>query len=119
MGFRMSSLRLSSGLYGLVSSSIFTIGCAALATSAVHAETPLASKNLVSGVEMENFSKNVLPSDDFYRHVNGTWLEKTEIPSDQSRWGSFSVLDDMVKEQVKTIIEEAGKNPNGTTGPAK
>jgi endothelin-converting enzyme/putative endopeptidase len=94
-----------------------------LETCTLHAEnapkTSKVSSGLVSGVELENFSKTISASDDFYKHVNGSWLDRTEIPSDQSRWGSFSVLDDMVKEQVKTIIEEAGQNPSAASGPAK
>lgn len=100
----------------------FALTCHA-GTTSLHAEnapqTAKLTSGLVSGVELQNFSKTIPAGDDFYKHVNGAWLERTEIPSDQSRWGSFSVLDDMVKEQVKTIIEEAGKNPNAATGPAK
>jgi len=91
------------------------------------AEKPAVPQALTSGVEKENFSTTISAGDDFFNYVNGTWLEKTEIPSDQSRWGSFSVLDDLVKEQVKTIIEEAGittaatseSTPKNTNGPAK
>jgi putative endopeptidase len=36
--------------------------------------------------------KNVQPTDDFFRHVNGTWIDKTEIPDDQTSWDGFNQL---------------------------
>ena len=66
-----------------------------------------AIKTLVSGVELENFDKSVSPDEDFFRHVNGQWLEKTKIPADQSNYGAFTALDIQTKESIKKIIEEA------------
>ncbi len=62
---------------------------------------------LNSGLELEYVSKELSPGDDFYRYANEGWLENTEIPADQSNWGSFSVIDDEVKANIRTIIEEA------------
>jgi putative endopeptidase len=67
-----------------------------------------ASKAIVSGVQLEHFDKSISPGDDFFRHVNGKWLKETEIPSDQSNYGSFTILDIETKEAIKKIIEEAG-----------
>lgn len=60
-----------------------------------------------SGLDPEEFSRAIAPGDDFYLHVNQSWLEETEIPPDRSNYGSFSILDDRTQEQVRTIIEEA------------
>jgi endothelin-converting enzyme/putative endopeptidase len=30
--------------------------------------------------------KTVKPATTFFRYVNGTWLDNTEIPSDRTRW---------------------------------
>ena len=46
------------------------------------------------------------PQDDLFRHVNGRWLDTTEIPADRSSWGAFVVLADQSEERVRTIIEE-------------
>ena len=78
-------------------------GC--LTMSAIAQEA--APKQLVSGLELEYVSKSVAPGDDFYEYANEGWLKNTEIPADQSNWGSFSVIDDAVKANIRTIIEEA------------
>lgn len=78
-------------------------GC--LTMSAIAQEA--APKQLISGLELEYVSKSVAPGDDFYEYANEGWLKNTEIPADQSNWGSFSVIDDAVKANIRTIIEEA------------
>lgn len=42
--------------------------------------------SLGSGIEKQHFSKTIKPGQDFYRHVNDTWLENTQIPADQSNY---------------------------------
>lgn len=66
---------------------------------------------LVSGVELQYFDRSVAPGDDFYRHVNGTWLANTEIPADKSNYGVFTLLDDEARSQLRTLIEVAATNP--------
>ena len=69
-----------------------------------------------SGIELANFDRSVKPQDDFYRWVNGTWLETKEIPADKSNYGSFTKLHDEAQEQLRAIIEEsaAAKAAKGT-----
>jgi endothelin-converting enzyme/putative endopeptidase len=67
-------------------------------------------ETLKSGIEVEAMDRSVRPQDDFYSYVNGTWLKKTEIPSDKSRLSMFSVLDDQAQEQLKVIIAEAAES---------
>ncbi len=49
---------------------------------------------------------SVRPQDDLFGHVNGTWLDTTEIPADRSSWGPFVELHDRAEDQVHTIIED-------------
>ena len=47
--------------------------------------SPVASSSpqqapLKSGLDPAQFDKSVRPQDDLFRHVNGAWLTKTEIP---------------------------------------
>ena len=70
------------------------------------ASTPEVTPMLGSGIELENMDVSVPPQDNFYRFVNGTWLEQTEIPADRARWGSFDELREQSQEHVLEIILE-------------
>jgi putative endopeptidase len=59
------------------------------------------------GVELVDMDLNVKPGDDFFRYVNGHWLDTFEIPEDRTRFGSFTVLADRSEKQVRGIIEDA------------
>ena len=51
--------------------------------------------------------KNVLPQDDFYQFVNGSWLDSAKIPSDHSVWGGFYELRKKTDADVLDILESA------------
>ena len=59
------------------------------------------------GVDTAGMSTAVAPGDNFYRFVNGTWLEKTEIPADRSSYGMFTKLAEEASRRTRTLIEEA------------
>jgi len=69
-----------------------------------------------SGIAVEYIESSVRPQDDFFGHLNGKWLAKTEIPADKSSWGSFDILDDSIKPQLRGIIEAAAADPNKAPG---
>ncbi|MBV61374.1 MAG: peptidase M13 [Nevskiales bacterium] len=73
------------------------------------AESPEPQAPLASGVIHAHFDDSVQPQEDFYRWVNGTWLEETEIPADRSNYGAFSVLDDRAEKQLRSMIETAAE----------
>ena len=62
--------------------------------------------NVAQEIDRANFDSSVRPQDDLFRHVNGTWLDTTEIPSDKSNYGAFNALADLSLERVKAIMEE-------------
>ncbi len=53
----------------------------------------------------EGMDPDIRPQDDLFGHVNGRWLETTEIPADKGSWGSFVHLADAAEVQVRAIIE--------------
>jgi putative endopeptidase len=59
------------------------------------------------GVDLAAMDRAVKPGDDFFRYVNGTWLEHTEIPADRSSSTSFSALDELAKTRERAIVEDA------------
>jgi putative endopeptidase len=69
---------------------------------------------LSSGFALSELHGTIRPQDDLYRHVNGTWIENTEIPADKSRYGTFDILADGSEEAIHEILEEALGAEEGT-----
>jgi len=63
------------------------------------------------GLDVDSFDQTTRPQDDLFRHTNGVWLDKYEIPADQSVHGSFYLLRDASEEAVKEILEDAQASP--------
>ena len=63
------------------------------------------------GLDIASMDTAVHPGDDFYQHVNGTWLNEFDIPADRTRYGSFTLLAEKSEQRVRFIIEDlaAGK----------
>jgi putative endopeptidase len=71
------------------------------------------------GIEVKNFDPSVRAQDDFYRHVNGTWVKTTKIPADRPRYGTFIELKDKSDAALKAIIEEVSATPDTQAGSDK
>jgi putative endopeptidase len=69
-----------------------------------------------SGIITSELDPTIRPQDDLYRHVNGKWIERTEIPSDKARFGSFYILAEEAEKAVRAIIVEAQDAEPGTEG---
>lgn len=67
-----------------------------------------------SGLALEELSAEIRPQDDLFRHVNGSWLERTDIPEDKARWGSFHLIAEQAEKDVHAIVEEAQQAEPGT-----
>ncbi len=73
---------------------------------------------LVSGIDTSGFNTDVRVQDDFYEHVNGTWLKNTEIPSDKSNYSLFGKLADEAEVNVRSIIDEVSNDKSAKAGSA-
>ncbi|QTX03425.1 M13 family metallopeptidase [Agromyces archimandritae] len=69
---------------------------------------------LASGIDLDELDPAVRPQDDLFRHVNGRWIARTEIPSDKARYGSFIILHEEAEQAVQDIIVEAQGAEPGT-----
>ncbi len=65
------------------------------------------SEERSAGIILENMDTSVKPTDDFFRYVNGTWLDNTEIPADRTSWGGFGELRKKTDADVLDILNEA------------
>ena len=86
----------------------------ALALGSVSAQVKTGPGTL--GIDVSGMDRSVRPQDDFFRFVNGTWADKTEIPPDKSRYGSFAMLTDESENALKEIVEEAAAQKNARQG---
>lgn len=89
------------------------IGCFA---GSAPAQESTNARGLASGVEKSGFSAKLKPGDDFFRYVNEQWLDTTEIPSDQSNYGSFTILDIEAKGAIRELIENASRSESASAG---
>ncbi len=90
------------------------LGGVALAADDVAPATPVgasAPAALLSGINQKNFDDTVRIQDNFYLHVNGTWVKTAEIPSDRAFWGAFDELYEATLPQLRGLIEEAAADP--------
>jgi predicted metalloendopeptidase len=87
----------------------------AACASAADTAAPAAA-GLVSGVDTQYIDTSVRPQDDFFTYLNGKWLKTTEIPGDNSSWGTFMQLRDDALAQLRGIIEADQKDPHKKAG---
>jgi putative endopeptidase len=66
------------------------------------------------GFDADGMDRSIQPGDDFYRHANGTWLDKTEIPADRSSYGMFTTLAEQADRRTRELIEAQTQAPEGS-----
>ena len=76
-----------------------------------------AQAPLESGLDRSTFDPAVRPGDDFFRHVNGAWIARTEIPADRANYGTFVELSERAENDLREIIEAARRAPGAASGP--
>jgi predicted metalloendopeptidase len=69
-----------------------------------------------SGVHPEDMDTACKPCTDFWRYVNGGWLDKNPVPGDKASWGTFGVLTDANRERIRTILEAAARSSGNKMG---
>jgi putative endopeptidase len=88
----------------------FVTGCILLALLA------LLSCEKHRGLDLSYMDRSTDPTQDFYRYVNGNWLDNTQIPESESRWGITSELRDRNKKILHELLSElaASDHPLGS-----
>jgi putative endopeptidase len=96
-------------LVGAIGAGGCSSGSPAPAASGSKTPSPAATKPVYGtfGVDLTTRKAAVKPGDDFFAHVNGTWLDTFMIPADKSAYGMANALDDAARANVRTIIEGA------------
>ncbi|GAC1651509.1 MAG: M13 family metallopeptidase [Gemmatimonadaceae bacterium] len=60
------------------------------------------------GIDTASFDHSVRPQDDFFRFVNGGWINRTAIPQDASSWGAFNELRETSRTALHSILDDDG-----------
>ena len=83
---------------------------AALAIASAFAAPSIAQDAQLGdwGVETANIDPAIDPGDDFFRHVNEGWLERTDIPEGFPANGAFLELYLLSEQRVADIISDMG-----------
>jgi putative endopeptidase len=78
----------------------------------------LAARPAAAGkpIDPANMDTSVKPGDDFYRYANGKWLDNNPIPATESRWGSFSEVQERNYAVLHQILDEVSKTKGAKKG---
>ena len=73
---------------------------------------------MTSGIDLTNLDTTAVQGADFYQYACGGWMKKHPLTNEYSRFGSFEMLAENNREQLKGLIVEiaAGQNAQGTIG---
>lgn len=72
----------------------------------------VATVETVPGINLSYMDTTTSPKTDFFRYVNGAWLDETTIPDDKTVWGSFNELRVQTDDDALAVLYAAEKNPN-------
>ncbi len=59
-----------------------------------------------AGIDLANLDTTALPGTDFYQYACGGWMKNHPLTDEYSRFGSFDMLAENNREQLKGLIEE-------------
>ncbi len=71
---------------------------------------------LTSGIDLTNLDTTALAGTSFYQYACGGWMEKHPLTDEYSRFGSFDMLAENNREQLRGLIEELATKPDKEPG---
>ncbi|MDT0690883.1 M13 family metallopeptidase [Salegentibacter sp. F188] len=96
---------------------LFSVLGSAVLTGCKNEDRTAQAEEEVRGINLAYMDTTTNPKEDFFRYVNGRWLDSTEIPEDRTSWGSFYELRQRTDDDALNILEAASSsdtlNPDG------
>jgi putative endopeptidase len=68
--------------------------------------TSCNNTKLSSGIDLSNLDTTVAPGNSFYQYACGGWMENHPLSAEYSRFGSFDMLAENNRKQLRELIEE-------------
>ena len=89
--------------------------------TACNDDKKVEEKEEIHGINLAYMDTTTTPQEDFFRYVNGAWLDSTEIPNDRTRWGSFDELRQRTDEDALALLEKTAESDSldGSTDQGK
>lgn len=73
---------------------------------------------LASGIDLANLDTTALPGTSFYQYACGGWIQAHPLTDEYSRFGSFDMLNENNREQLKGLIAELAAKKDNVQGSA-
>ncbi|MGB5988279.1 MAG: M13 family metallopeptidase [Marinifilaceae bacterium] len=95
---------------------IIGLSCMILATACVNKITKKGIKKVNPDFTSNSMDLEVKPGKNFYLYANGNWKKNNPLPEDKSRYGSFDVLREKARTDVKELLADviSNKHKKGT-----
>ena len=94
----------SASLAGLVAI-VLLVACSKEPAPAAAPPAPKAAYGSF-GVDLAQMDTSVQPGDDFYRYVNGKWLDSFPMPADRASYGTGTVVFEKTEADLHAILDE-------------
>lgn len=63
------------------------------------------------GIDQNNLDKSISPAEDFYLYACGGWKKNHPLTGEFARFGTFDLLRENAREQIKDLITNLSKTP--------
>ena len=94
----------SASLAGLIAI-VLLVACSKEPAPAAAPPAPKAAYGSF-GVDLAQMDTSVQPGDDFYRYVNGKWLDSFPMPADRASYGTGTVVFEKTEADLHAILDE-------------
>ncbi|WP_373817848.1 M13 family metallopeptidase [Glaesserella sp.] len=84
----------------------------AIAVLSACSQQPQYQSTLTEGVDV-----GIAPQQDFYRYVNGKWLETAQIPADRTSWGTLAELNELNEKRSAELLQAVISDPKFANNP--
>lgn len=81
-----------------------------LFTSCGDNDKKIEKEEEIHGINLAYMDTTTSAQENFFRYVNGTWLDSIEIPGDRTSWGSFQELRQRTDEDALALLEGASQS---------
>jgi predicted metalloendopeptidase len=85
-----------------------------LSCSALTLRAQAATDKGASALE-RTVDATVRPGDDFFAYANGGWLKATQIPEGKQRWSARDEINDVTRQRIARLLDDARSAPPGST----